>query len=363
MAPPWWARCPDDRQTQAPIGYGDAVNLDVVKNAAAALVYPTGVAEFTRPRQRGQLAILMYHGIAAEPLSPPCWHVVDTAAFRAQMEYLAENFNVLPLEESLERMNAGTLPDRAAAITFDDGTQNLATQAAPVLRSLGLPGAVFLATDSMASGRLLWPDRLWLALARTTEPALDGSSIDVGAVPLRTATDRAKAFRLVVNRLKDLPDGTRIDRLEAILTALGADDTDPGPFRMLTWDEARDMGRDGLITLHPHSVTHPILSRCTDDKVEREIADSCADIERETGSAPTIFAYPNGRAQDFDERAKKELGRHGVRWALSTTSGFADRHSDPLAVPRLLIGSNMSPKRFRLLVSGALPWRRAVAAA
>lgn len=340
-----------------------AVNLDVMKNLAAALLFPTRVAEFTRPRQRGQLAILMYHGIAPEPLSPRCWHVVGAASFRQQMEYLARHFNVLPLEESLERLRSGTLPDRAATITFDDGTQDLATQAAPILRSLGLPGAVFLATDAMASGKPLWPDRLWLAVARTKMSAVKLPAIGLGELSLRGDAERGIAFSLVISRLKELPDEERIDRLNSILELLGADDdTDPGPFRMLSWAEARELAKTGDITLHPHSVTHPILSRCTDEKLDHEITESCAALERETGFAPTIFAYPNGRAHDFDDRAKQVLRRRDVRWALSTIKGFADQSSDPLALPRLSIGSNMSPQRFRLAVSGALPWRRAVAA-
>lgn len=344
------------------MGYVDAVNLDAMKNVAAALAYPTRIAEFTRPRQRGQLAILMYHGVAPEPLSPRCWHVVGAVSFRQQMEYLARHFNVLPLAESLERLRSGTLPDRAATITFDDGTHDLATQAAPILRSLGLPGAIFLATDAMASGKPLWPDRLWLALARTKRSAVELSEMGLGEVSLRDDAERGKAFPLVINQLKALPDEERIERLNSILEMLGDDgDTDPGPFRMLSWDDARELARGGDIALYPHSVTHPILSRCTNDKVEREVTESCAAVENETGSTPTIFAYPNGRAQDFDDRAKAALRRIDVRWALSTTKGFADRNSDPLALPRLSIGSNMSPKRFRLLVSGALPWRRPVA--
>jgi hypothetical protein len=46
-----------------------------------------------------------------------------------------------------------------------------------------------------------------------------------------------------------------------------------------------------------------------------------------------------------------------VRWALSTTPGFADRHSDPMALPRLALGSNSSFDYFRLMVSGGLPRR------
>ena len=38
--------------------------------------------------------------------------------------------------------------------------------------------------------------------------------------------------------------------------------------------------------------------------------------------------------------------------ALSTTHGFADRHSDPLALPRLAVGPNPSLALFRLKISG-----------
>jgi peptidoglycan/xylan/chitin deacetylase (PgdA/CDA1 family) len=149
-------------------------------------------------------------------------------------------------------------------------------------------------------------------------------------------------------------------RVESLVTALGPRfDAYGGPFQMLSWEEAHVLASDGRVTLYPHSVTHPILSRCSDEKLEYEISESCRMLERETGVPSTIFAYPNGGAQDFDERAKAALLRNGVRWALSTTDGFADSDSDPLALPRIGIGSNHSFALFRLKVSGfALPRRR-----
>ncbi len=39
-------------------------------------------------------------------------------------------------------------------------------------------------------------------------------------------------------------------------------------------------------------------------------------------------------------------------WALSTTHGFADRHSDPLALPRLAVRPDPSLALFRLKISG-----------
>ncbi len=330
---------------------------ETVKTLAAGLLCAAGVPGLARRRHRDRLAIVMFHGVQDEPLSPACWHVLDAATYRRQLEYIRQHFNVLPLEEALEALAAGTLPPRAMAITFDDGTRNLATHAVPVLRELGLPAAVFLATGPMDSDETLWPDRLWLAIARTTATEADLNALGLGTRSLDGTANRGKVYAAAVERFKDMPDAQRIAVLDEVLGALDHRDGDGGPFRMLSWDEAREMVGDGLVTLHPHSVTHPILARCSDDKVEQEIADSCITLERETRRTPRVFAYPNGRRQDFDARAQNVLRSRGMRWALSTTPGFADRHSDPMALPRLAVGSNSSFDYFRLMVSGGLPRR------
>lgn len=235
----------------------------------------------------------MFHGVEDEPLSPACWHVLGSALYRRQLEYVRTYFNVLPLEEALDRLAAGTLPPRALAITFDDGTRNLVRHAVPVLRDLKLPAAVFLATGPMGSDETLWPDRLWLAIARTTATKVDLAALGLGTRSLDGTANRGQVYVDAVEELKNLADPHRIAVLDAILGALGyRDGGDGGPFRMLSWDEAREMAGDGLVTLHPHTVTHAILARCSDDKVEREITDSCAALERETGRPPTISLTP-----------------------------------------------------------------------
>lgn len=324
------------------------------KNLAFRFLCAVGIPALARLRHRRQLAILMFHGVEAKQLSPDCWHVLDVDTFRRELTYVSRHFHVLPLEDALHRLRTGTLPANAAALTFDDGTKNLATQAASVLRELKLPASVFLATGSMSTGEALWPDRLWLAFARTEVPEVDLATIGLGTCMLRTPADRGATYAAAVERLKDLPDRKRIAQFEWLIATLGPDSgADNGPFEMLSWDQAQTLASDGLVTLHPHSVTHPILSRCSDEKVQSEVAGSYAALEHVTGRAPSIFAYPNGRRRDFDSRTKAALTRHGIHWALSTNQGFAHRHSEPLALPRLPIGSDLSFAHFKLLVSGA----------
>lgn len=323
------------------------------KQLLARMLCAAGVPAVARWRQSRRLALLMFHGVEAEPVSPPCSYVLDAATLRRELEYVRKHFHVLPLEEAIERLHDGTLPRRSAALTFDDGTANLLTHAAPVLRDLGLPAAAFVATGPMGTGEALWPDRIWLAFARTQAPEVDLTVLGLGNRSLRTVDDRVRTRDAVIGHFKGLPDAERVERVEWLVGELGPEsDAHGSPFQMLSWDEAHELARDGSISLHPHSVTHPILSRCSDAKVDYEISESCATLERETGRPPRIFAYPNGGEDDFDDRARSALLRNGVRWALSTTNGFADRGSDPLALPRLGIASQHSFAIFRLKVSG-----------
>jgi peptidoglycan/xylan/chitin deacetylase (PgdA/CDA1 family) len=324
-----------------------------LKDLTARLLCVFGVPAIARWQRSNRLAILMFHGVEGEVLSPPCDYVIDVATLRRDLKYVRRHFNVLPLEEALGRLRDGTLPKRAATVTFDDGTRNLLTHAAPVLRELEVPAAVFLATGPMGSGEALWPDKLWHAFAYTTQPEVDLVAVGLGIRSLRSLAERVETRDAAIALCKTLPDSERIAAVESLVATLGAQvSAYGGPFQMLSWEEARDLASDGLVNLYPHTVTHPILSRCSDEKVEYEIAESCRTLERETGCAPAIFAYPNGGASDFDVRAKVALRDNGIQWALSTINGFADRDSDRFALPRMGFGSNQSFAVFRLKISG-----------
>jgi len=347
-----WDRLRSGRRTNEQRSVTGPSLLGVAKRLVAVLLCAFGAPAIARRVNRRHLSILMFHGVESEPVSPPCDYVLDVATLRRELGYIRDKFHVLPLQEALERLYSGTLPKRAATITFDDGTMNLLTHAAPVLGELELPAAVFLATGLMGTEKALWADALWLAFAQTSAETLDLAPLGLGDVALASAAQRGAACSKAVEHLKVLPDDERLAAVDSLIGQLNPHSSDPGPFRLLSWDQARLLAADGSVTLHPHSSTHPILSQCSDEKVLHEVTQSCADIEREIGSAPTVFAYPNGELRDFDERCRAALRGRGIRWALATTHGFAHRDSDPLAIPRVGIASSLSFPSFKLVASG-----------
>lgn len=100
---------------------------------------------------------------------------IAPATFRRQMEWLATSpLQVLSLT-ALLRPTTNALPARdAVAITFDDGFENFAQYAAPVLRDLALPATLFIVSGR--AGR----DNRWLDVvdsAVPTLPLLDWASL------------------------------------------------------------------------------------------------------------------------------------------------------------------------------------------
>lgn len=83
-------------------------------------------------------AILTYHSIddSGSVIS------VDRATFAGHVRWLARHVAIVPLEDIATSSEANTV-----ALTFDDGFQNFADAALPLLREHGMPATVFVATD------------------------------------------------------------------------------------------------------------------------------------------------------------------------------------------------------------------------
>ncbi len=71
------------------------------------------------------------------------------------MQFLADNgFEVVPLSSLVAAVQHGEAPPlRAVAITFDDGYQNIADEAVPILKEYGFPYTLFVAAEPLTSPR------------------------------------------------------------------------------------------------------------------------------------------------------------------------------------------------------------------
>lgn len=112
----------------------------------------------------------------------------------------------------------------------------------------------------------------------------------------------------------------------------------PGhPFRMMTWDDARQLEKDG-IAVESHTVTHAILVRCDTERARWELKTSREVLERELGREVHTLAYPNGGRDFFTRHDESLLTDLGYRAAFSMIVG-RHRQGDPrMQIRRVPIG-------------------------
>jgi peptidoglycan/xylan/chitin deacetylase (PgdA/CDA1 family) len=324
---------------------------------------------------RNRLLILTYHSVL-----PPgsgleaheSRNVVDQDVFGWQMEYLATHHRCVPLADAIRDLQAGRpLPPYAVAVTFDDGFRNNLRYAVPVMRRWGIPATIFLTTGYIGRGaRLLWTEHVGRLLGGAAIPL--SITLPGGPAPLTlsvgAAAERAGAVKAALRWFKGLSVEDRDRAIQELERLVGASPAgagegavlNPDRYTFLTWEEAQDLARMG-VTIGSHTVHHPILSSLGDAERVREVVESKREIEERLGTACTLFSYPNGTADDFDDRDQANLRAAGYLGAVSQIGGLNDRRTNRFALRRLNIGQGHARQIFVAQVSGFWPWVRTLA--
>ena len=293
------------------------------------------------------LRVLTYHRIDkyhGDPLRDRPQLTVTPEQFQFQMRTIAKNFRVVSLDEVLESIDGGRpLPARAVLITFDDAYSNVGTVAWPIMRELGLPATIFVATGFPSlSKRFFWWDRLRAAFSETVETVLEDS--ELGKFDLRDRHRRLLAYKRLRNLIKDSSPEKAEALVEDTCRRLGE------PVMVnesMDWDEIKKLESEG-VKFASHSRTHPILTQLDEEALEKELSEPLYDLKLHLGSAPPVLAYPSG---SYNQRVLDVARSLGYKLGF-TTEMRNDRlcTQDNLAVGRISLSIKYSGPLFRVLL-------------
>lgn len=276
-----------------------------------------------------RLTVLMYHRVPAHP-DPLFPSQVDAAQFEQQMRWVRGWFNLLPLDAAVDCLLEGSLPSRAAAITFDDGYADNYTVALPILKKLGIPATVFVATDFLDGGAM-WNDIVISAVRESSKDALELPRLQESDLAVGDITQKRAAIDRLLTKMKYLGHAERMEMADYVRKAA---DCEPPKDLMLTTAQTRAL-HDAGVTIGAHTASHPILTKVSDALAEQEIMRSREVLTDITGVPPTLFAYPNGKPErDYALRHAAMVKRAGFKAAFSTSPGAASRGSDLYQLPR-----------------------------
>lgn len=276
-----------------------------------------------------RLSTLIFHRVlpAPDPLFPD---EMDARRFAEVCGWLKSWFNVLPLDQAVTRLKAGTLPARAASITFDDGYADNFEVATPILQRHGLTATFFIATGFLDGGRM-WNDTIIETVRGGTSPLLDFSSLNLGRHPVATLAGKRAAITALIDQIKYRPVARRISITEQI--ARLAPVQLPQDL-MMTSLQVKAMHQAGM-QIGAHTVSHPILARLDKDQARQEISDSQIFLERLLGERVGLFAYPNGKpGEDYSSETVEVVRSLGFDAAVSTQWGASRLGDDPLQIRR-----------------------------
>lgn len=247
---------------------------------------------------------------------------LSVEVFARQMEYLAARYSVVDLGSLLSQLDRGeSIPRNAVALTFDDGYRDNYEIAFPVLRRLGLPATIFLSTDFVNGKDILWNDKVCFALKyskrRDLQMRFGGEERHFD---LNSPEQRLAAAHEILRYLFHVQHSERQSFIAQLLTELQVRDFGDLWYSMLTWDQVRSMKKEA-ISFGAHTVTHPILSRLPRNEAAEEILRSKHEIESQLQTDIQLFAYPVGRAIDFNDDVKSAVRAAGFRAAVTTIFG------------------------------------------
>ena len=321
--------------------------------------------------RRRRLLILCYHGVSKYDEHEWANYYIAADTFRRRMQILKDfGCNVLPLSEALTRLHDGTLPERAVAITFDDGFHDYYSVAFPILESFGFPATLYLTTyyvefnrpvfDPMCS-YLLWkargnPEKRQRGDAgqKLEWPEVLGAPFALDDAGRRGAVAAIKQFALK----RKLSGREKDDLLARLAERLGLDYEELCRKRVLhlvTPEEATELATRGA-DLQYHTHRHRVYR--SRERMFAELEDNRRRLVSYTSKEPRHYCYTGSF---YLPQHPGYLREYGIQSATTLARGLCTARSDPFLLPRIGDGMALSDLEFRAWLAGTaefMPRRR-----
>ena len=305
--------------------------------------------------RNSRVLVLGYHGVAME--DEHRWNPIlylSPDIFRRHMEALRRNCcAVLSLEEALDRLVTGDLPERAVVLTFDDGTCDFYKIVWPILKDFGYPATLYLTTNYVdlqyPCTPVIWSYMLW----KTTN--LNVNARDLfgrnATFSLSDKPGRTEALQQITSFVEyERMDFHRRNALSVKLAEILELDfvtiCSSRILHLLRPEEVHELARDGVsVQMHMHVHWSPPEREAYIDnlRVNRER------ITEMTGSEPNHFCYPTGR---YKPEWVSWLREYGVGSATTCDPGLFAADGDALLIPRLIVTSSLSDIGFESWLVG-----------
>jgi peptidoglycan/xylan/chitin deacetylase (PgdA/CDA1 family) len=239
--------------------------------------------------------------------------------FRRVLDFISARLNPLTPNDFLARMRAGTLPERATMITFDDCLHDTCAKALPELSKRGLAAAFFCCPGLIAADRTVPSlELMWMcASARPGDHRAHGVEIRI-----TDHASRIAAYQRLWPDLLRCPSRQHSAFLGQLRDELGIRAEVPRNLRVAHWNLLASLDSAGMLVGN-HTMLHSTVTADGVPQFEDDVALAFNLIERRLGDHPRVFCYPYGRKPD-QAGTEDVLKKLGAEFAFVTQGGIAN---------------------------------------
>ena len=312
-----------------------------------------------------QLLILTYHRIL--PLDHPATALeqpgmyVSPETFEQHLLWLQElGFELIKLGDWVNRCQTNQpLPNKACALTFDDGWADNYQYAFPLLQKHNAPATIFVIGSSFKGEDTLWPAKLATLLKYTAEHTpqywsnsafnwLTKLEVDYNFGPTMLTQQQLDQLITQVKQYSDKEIHQAIYNCKALIKMPLGTNT-----HFLTQQQTTDMLASDLIELGSHTMNHCRLSNSmTTTELKEELVDSKHYLINKFNTVIDLFCFPDG---DVLDKAMPTIEQH-YNAAVTTESGWNTADDNQWRLKRIHLHQDMSDQKhkFGAKISGLL---------
>jgi peptidoglycan/xylan/chitin deacetylase (PgdA/CDA1 family) len=195
-----------------------------MRSGLKAALFALGVARaFHRWRNRSVLTVVMFHRVLP-PEDPrhaganPTY-TVSVAEFARCLDFFTCFYSVVAPEDVQRAADGAPLPPCPLLITFDDGWQDNAAYALPLLKARGLPALLFVATGHVGAEEGFWQEEVFDRIAARVQ-GVDGvrqADASIAALLGRSPEERASGLaalpaRQLPRRMADVAELSQMEQ-------------------------------------------------------------------------------------------------------------------------------------------------------
>jgi peptidoglycan/xylan/chitin deacetylase (PgdA/CDA1 family) len=352
--------------SQPDAGQGDEAGMagwrSAVFRVGLSALWYSGLAGVTQGLLGGKGAVLMLHRVqppAAQPFAPNAALAITPAYLeRVLRSFRDAGWDIVSLDEALQRVAAARARRRFVCFTLDDGYRDNLVHAAPIFARHAAPFTVYAC--SSFHDRSFAP--FWCALEHVIRAE---RQVQWGARRLdtRTLAGKQRAFGELAQALADRPVCETRALLSRFVSQHGTSFAELAARDICSWDELRAL-RDAGACIGCHGVSHAVLRRESEASLRHELSHARARIAAELGQPVRHLAYPYGKPAQAGEREFRVAGELGFASAVTTRKGtlHASHAQHPQAWPRVEVSASFerSPHYLHCQLSGLplLLWNR-----